>query len=186
MKPKVVGFGHQARVGKDTAGLYLLRKIQTAKRRAFADSLKEACAVIFGFTDAQLNGEMKEVVDPFWETSPRDLLQRVGTEAIRNKVGRDVWVKSWEMYLNNHSHFERLWVVTDVRFTNEASAVKRAGGVLVRIDRPPEMRDKVPDHISEKALSDYKGWDHTINNDGHTLESFYKKLDEFIEEYHLL
>lgn len=186
MKPKVIGFGHQARVGKDTAGLYLMHKVPKVKRRAFADSLKEACAAIFGFNDTQLNGNRKEVVDPFWETTPRDLLQRVGTEAIRNEVGRDVWVKSWEKYLNDHSHFERLWVATDVRFLNEASAVKRAGGIVVRIDRPPEMRDKVPNHISERALSDYKGWDYTINNDGQTLESFYKKLDEFIEEYRLL
>lgn len=186
MKPKVIGFGYQARVGKDTAGAYLMYTVPGVKRRSFADSLKEACTAIFGFTAAQLYGNMKEVVDPFWGTTPRDLLQRVGTEAIRNEVGRDVWVKSWEMYMNNHSHYERIWVAPDVRFHNEATAVKKAGGIVVRIDRPSGMRDKVPDHESEKALAHYDDWDYIINNDGQTLGSFYEKLDEFIGEFRLL
>lgn len=185
MRPKVIGFGHQARVGKDTAADYLLGRVTKAKRRSFADSLKRACAEIFGFTEEQLYGGRKEDVDPFWETTPRDLLQRVGTEAIRNVVGKDVWVKSWEQYLNTHSH-DGVWLVTDVRFLNEASAVKRAGGIVVKIDRPAELRDKVSDHISERALSEYRGWDHTINNDGRDLESFHRKLDDFIREFHLL
>jgi len=186
MKPRVIGFGHQARVGKDTAGRYLLYKIMGTKRRAFGDSIKEACAAIFGFTDAQLHGNMKEVVDPFWGVTPRSMLQRVGTEAIRNEVGKDVWVKSWESYLNNHSHFNRLWVVPDVRFPNEADAVKRAGGIVVRIDRLAKLRDKVPDHESERALIHYDDWDYVVNNDGRTLDSFFKKMDEFIEEFRLL
>jgi hypothetical protein len=187
MKPKVIGFGHQARVGKDTAGRYLLHKLPNSRHRAFAHSLKEACAAIFGFNDTQLNGNRKEEVDPFWGTTPRDLLQRVATEAIRNEVGMDVWVKSWEKYLKDNSYpHSRLWVVTDVRFPNEAEAVKRAGGILVKVTRPSELRDKVPNHVSETALSDYKGWDYTLNNDGLTLDSFYKRLDEFIEEFHLL
>jgi hypothetical protein len=61
--------------------------------------------------------------------------------------------------------------ITDVRFPNEAVAIKRAGGTLVKINRPDVA---VLEHPSEHALDDWDQWDLVIDNDG-TLEEFRHK-----------
>ena len=57
---------------------------------------------------------------------------------------------------------------TDLRFPNEAEAIRSLGGLLVRIDRPdvPKMN-----HPTECALDDWSDWDHVIENNG-TLDEF--------------
>lgn len=51
----VVGISGRKGSGKDTIGAHLVSKYDF-KRVAFADSLKDACADIFGFTHDQLHG----------------------------------------------------------------------------------------------------------------------------------
>jgi hypothetical protein len=182
---KVVGFGFQARAGKDAAGDYILEKLPYARKRCFADSLKEACAVIFGFKHEQLYGRAKGVVDPFWGMTPRHVLQQVGTEAIRNVVGSDVWVKSWEQHVRQHARPGELWMACDVRFPNEAEAIKSMGGLVVKIERPAAMRSKVPDHESERAMLDYKEWDYVIENNSKSIRTFHAQIDEFLKVYNL-
>lgn len=54
------------------------------------------------------------------------------------------------------------WVITDVRFRNEATAIKDRKGYLIRVERDLPNQDL---HSSETALDDYTGWDFTIHND---------------------
>jgi hypothetical protein len=74
----------------------------------------------------------------------RDMLQRIGTEAMRDKIHPDSWVNS---LLGNYVNQQ--WIVTDVRFPNEFEAIKNLGGLNVRVIRP-----MMPDnnHRSETAL----------------------------------
>ena len=67
---------------------------------------------------------------------------------------------------NNHSV-----AITDVRFPNEAEAIKQAGGLMVRIDRSDVP---VLNHPSESALDSWDDWDLVINNEG--------SLDDFRQE----
>jgi hypothetical protein len=53
------------------------------------------------------------------------------------------------------------WVIADVRFPNEAEAVKEKGGILVRINRD---LDVTSDHASETSLDDWEKWDHVVDN----------------------
>ena len=69
------------------------------------------------------------------------------------------------------------WIITDVRFPNEAKAVKDRGGILIRINRPGF--ENTGDHLSEIALDDYKNFDTIIINDG-TIEDLSKKIKEFL------
>lgn len=177
----IIGFGYQARVGKDTAADYLA-KYHAFSRRAFADSLKGACHIIFGLTDSQLHGNMKEVVDRFWGTTPRDILQRVGTECLRNGFDQEVWVKSLEHYLLRKGDKHTDWAISDLRFPNEAEAVRRMGGLVVRIDRDPSLRiPKLPPqtHASETAMDSYERWDYLIDNNG-DFNNLYDQLKELV------
>jgi hypothetical protein len=99
---------------------------------AFADSLKLACKVIFGFTTEQLHGSQasKEAIDPYWGKSPRWIMQRVGTEAMRKNVLDDVWVRALERQLTAGR-----FAVADVRFPNEADMIRRLGGEVWLVQR---------------------------------------------------
>lgn len=89
----------------------------------------------------------------------RHLLQTLGTEWGRDCIHPDVWIRCWEA---QSSRYERV-VVDDVRFENEAAAIKRKGGVLWQVVRQSAVHDG--GHRSEGAL-DSAEFDAVIQNDG--------------------
>lgn len=56
------------------------------------------------------------------------------------------------------------WIITDVRFPNEAKAITDRGGILIKVVRP-ETDHLAGNHKSETALDDYVDWDVVIHND---------------------
>lgn len=156
----IIGFTGYARSGKDTAAGFLQEMGFTLFH--FADPLKEAARAIFSFNERQLYGDLKETVDPYWGFSPREALQRFGTDAMRNNFDQGIWVKALLRRIKAHSGPV---TIADVRFPNEAAAIELLGGLLVRVSRPGVLA--VNAHASETALD---GWDAIdLFNDG-TLE----------------
>lgn len=88
----------------------------------------------------------------------RRTLQRTGTDAGRNVLGQDVWVRAATEHLP-----EGHVVFTDVRFPQEADAVRALRGKVIRIVRPGT--GPVNGHSSEIAMDDYP-FDAVIVNDG--------------------
>jgi len=58
----LIGFLAKKRHGKDTSADYLVKKYNY-KKLSFAKPIKDACKILFGFTDEQLYGNLKEVKD---------------------------------------------------------------------------------------------------------------------------
>lgn len=70
------------------------------------------------------------------------------------------------------------WIITDVRFPNEARAIRVKGGILIKVNRDRikildnmyihrEEYNKlhnIIEHESETALDNYENWDYVINN----------------------
>lgn len=106
----------------------------------------------------------------------RDLLQKVGTEAGRYGVHPDIWVNGT---LSSYM-FEDKWVISDLRFKNEARGIKAKGGILIKV-----VRDAIPipdnEHQSEKDLDDWNEWDYVIRNN-HSLESLNKSVINIYNE----
>lgn len=129
---KIIGLMGAAGSGKSTAAKYLAEKFQ-GKRYSLADPLKEIAMRTFGFSREQCYGTQaqKETVDPRYGFSPRWLLQRLGTEGCRAVLGESVWTDA----LLRRIAFEKpaLAIVEDVRFINEAVAIRAAGGVVWRL-----------------------------------------------------
>jgi hypothetical protein len=175
MKRTIIGFGHVAQSGKDTAARYLAVN-HFFTHGAFAGALKDAAGAMFGLSTEQLHGRTKEVVDPFWGVTPRNLLQRLGTEAGRNVFGDDIWIRALRRRIETSSSAR--WAISDVRFPNEAEAIRAWGGYLVRIDRPGAgATGGIARHASETALEGWDGWDETIVNDS-TLDAFHTKIED--------
>jgi len=99
----------------------------------------------------------------------RGYLQRFGTEVGREMFGENFWVDQAIKRIPDGSKV----VFSDVRYPNEAEAIKNLGGKVWRV-----LRDGVGpanDHASEHALVDYY-FDLHIDNSG-SLESLYDSID---------
>jgi len=94
------------------------------------------------------------------------MLQKIGTDTLRNHFNENVWVNALLSELNKNPGN---YIITDCRFKNEAQAVKDAGGFLIRVNRPinPIAKNSNRDlsHPSETDLDDYTGFDVIIQND---------------------
>lgn len=135
-------------------------------------------------------------------TTPRKILQKIG-ECLRDNINENIWVNAllntyipfpaiddtnspifneveedlqgeFGISMSSIKKIYPIWVITDVRYPNEAEAIKNLGGVLIRIDRNTGFTDN---HISETALDNYDGWDYVIDNNG-TLENLFNQVKE--------
>jgi len=179
----IVGLGYQARTGKDSVADYLVN--HGFVKRPFAESLKGACREIFHLTTAQLYGDEKEKTDPFWTKSPRELLQWFGTDVLRQHAGDDIWVASLHRWLCLHPEQTRV-VIPDVRFYNEATYIRDAGGILVRcicLDGPTLEAPRAA-HASETSLATFE-WPHTIVARYGELSKLYERMDQVLALYAL-
>lgn len=112
----------------------------------------------------------------------RQFLQYIGTDLLRNQLHEDVHINALFAEYKNNDSFEpnSKWIITDVRFPNEAEAIKKRGGFLIRVNNP-EYKPYENEHYSETALDDYDGFDVIINNDKKLgIENLYKTVSEII------
>lgn len=176
----IIGLSGYAQSGKDTAGAALVEHLGF-ERVGFADALKnvlynlnptvEVLDGIIRVADHPWCLPVQAVVDGYgWEwakanSSVRELLQRLGTEAGRHVLGDDVWVRTAMAKVKPGGRY----VFTDVRFPNEAQAIKDLGGEVWRIDR--RGSNPVNAHASETELD---GWafDRRIHNQGVDLTGY--------------
>jgi hypothetical protein len=169
----IIGLSGYARSGKDTVAETLAG--HGFKRVAFADPMREALLTLNPSID--LDGYrvslQQAVAAVGWEglkdlsEELRPLLQRFGTEVCRHMFGQDIWVRTAMARIDGPTVF------TDVRFENEADAVRNAGGQVWRIERPGT--EPANTHVSERALDGYD-FDLVIVNDG-TLAELKKKVE---------
>jgi hypothetical protein len=104
----------------------------------------------------------------------RELLQRLGTEAGRQTLWDSIWIDAALHDLDPNKNY----VITDVRFPNEAEAVRERGGVLWRISRVGV--GPANSHASEISLDDYS-FDKVVENNG-SLEDY---RQEVVDTYNL-
>jgi hypothetical protein len=119
----------------------------------------------------------------------RTLLQKLGTEAMRDGLHENVWVNA---LFADYKAIERIpekrmsimpnWIITDMRFPNEMKAILEKSGITIRVVRDYALRGGPEDpkniHPSETALDDAK-FDYEIINDG-TIEDLIEKVKEIL------
>jgi hypothetical protein len=130
----------------------------------------------------------------------RELHTLIGTDAIRNVVHHNAWVNAIfkdykaqifeypEWYIKEYpdrEHTEKFypnWIISDVRFKNEADAIVHRDGILIRIERPSVARDTpIHKHQSETDLDDYN-FNHTFINNG-SLDALYMMVKHFVNKH---
>jgi len=174
---RVIGIVGRAFSGKDTVAAYLLEQLKRMEPAAeewqtvsFAAPMKRSIEAMLSLPPGSTDDRerRKEVVPAAGCTLAR--LMQLYAHAMRESVSRDLWV---QLLFARYKPSSR-WIITDVRYPNEAAAIRDRGGILVRIYRtsPPAQSADVDDgrdrlHPSE-ALSDTIHCDYTIEND-HSL-----------------
>lgn len=182
----ILGLHGKMGAGKDTVYERLLELYDfKTVRISYADKLKESVAALLGLTRDQIE-TYKNTTDavvtfdggwrgPIKRQTFREFLQRYGTESHREIFGQDFWLDSalplprYEEDLDGQSRLVgptyndgALYVVTDVRFPNEAERIRRLGGAIVKVVGPDE---NTGDHASEQTLPCDYTIDNTIRDD---------------------
>lgn len=173
--PRLIGFTGPAGCGKDLAASL----IPAAVRVGFADALYAGLAAMLGVPEAELRDRSrKEHPIAVGCPSPRRLLQTLGTEWGRGCVSKDLWVtlavRRWEEAWKGAVTI----VVPDVRFQNEAEAIRDHGGQVWRIirDVPPIAAG----HVSEAGLRK-ELVDREIRNDGTIADLRANVLEAYVQ-----
>lgn len=193
--------------GKDTIADYLVG-FHGFRRDSFAGTLKDAVAAVFGWDRELLEGRTpeariwREQVDKWWATrlempnlTPRWVLQNWGTEVCRKAFHDDIWIAALEARLSRRSDHT---VISDVRFPNEITSIRNAGGKIVWVKRGelPDWYDIafgantgiIPDqallkqlgiHASETAWIGTE-FDYEIDNNG-SIEELYSKIKNLVQ-----
>jgi hypothetical protein len=162
----IIGLCGLAGSGKDTVSAILSRHHRFAAI-SFAGPIYGAVSGITGLTPQELKDrDIKEEPIPWLGKSPRELLQTLGTEWGREMVCDDIWIK---IAMRRASQYERSsWhvVITDVRFQNEAEAIRYAGGRVWRVQRTAAgLHGPTGQHSSEAGIPDHLV-DQVVWNDG--------------------
>jgi hypothetical protein len=164
----LIGLHGKAQSGKDTSYRYIeewaLKQSLPVRRDAFADRLKLSLVKSLGFegNDPTCMVMADQLKQPGWEVivrqpdgiehplSGRAFIQCYGDEGHRQVFGRDFWIG---FVLGDYPRSaEDVLVVTDVRYRNEADAIKWWGGEVWEIVRPGHQLLAEDDHASEASL----------------------------------
>lgn len=163
MTSKVVCFSGPKYSGKDTTASVLIDCGYI--RHNFADPVKRAAKEIFMLSDAELTNPItKEIKLDRWPyLSPREILQRFATEAMRSEFP-GIWVERWKVGLERLMVREKhnLIVCTDLRFPDE---LKMLSDLLV------------PTQIIFIEAS-YEGYKTENEYSNHESESYFERIRE--------
>jgi hypothetical protein len=201
----IFGITGQKYAGKDTAGEQLTRLLDTyAQGRVcetlkFASVLKTIAVRVFGLSERQIAGDLKEVIDPRYGWTPREIMQWIGTESGRNgdfawakeheralrlafeeadvRPGRTAWLDVVSKQIDAQQAQGRTSIVTDLRFLNEAAMLRSREAIVWRVVRPGMQQGAYSSHPSETEM-DLIEVDATFVNDGTINALMFKIRDE--------
>jgi hypothetical protein len=164
----ILGIGYKKGSGKNTLGKLINTYLQrccgkcVTKQVSFAEKLKDISYQLYGWAGLkrgiyyETHYDEKEVELPQLDLTPRDIWIGVGNGM------RGVYTDTWINYAL-HGVKANVVLITDMGFTNEATAIKKAGGFTCKITREGIPRGM---DARETELDSWTNWDFKINNNG--------------------
>jgi hypothetical protein len=231
----IIGINGKIGVGKDTVGaiikgLLLTNKNQSSEIKKFAGKLKEIASILTGipiekfedqeFKNTNLSSEWDyQLIDKDWINGKpvlpilklmtvRTLLQKLGTEAMREGLHKNVWVNALfadyrkeggneggERVASDGGYYSAPsykgqypnWIITDMRFPNEMESVVERSGITIRVVRD-SWKPNPGDTILIKVFSDWSTITYTHTDDegnhyGVGIDGYKYKSNQIKERY---
>ena len=195
----LIGISGHAGSGKDSLATYLHTFYQNVYIESFAGPLKAACSQAFGIPIEQFSDrDLKEERNEYWNVSPREIAQYIGTEFFReriNELTRDdpsFWIRRLEgkllgqLLLEGDGEYAEgdTVIIQDVRFQDEYDWIVGTGGIILHITRPGHIGNVgISGHASEAGFEfTNPEVTHVIENNG-TLEELFSKAAKHFPAY---
>ena len=165
--------------------------------------LRCVCVNSTGCNEIFYNQKDAEAYQKYWQEptrsiniiptslTPRLLLQLLGTDCGRKIIHENIWINALfadyrtQVDFNNNLPRNCDWIITDVRFPNEADAIKEREGLVIRLTRSISVDKEIANHPSETALDYYDKFDYILDNQG-TEEELYAKVYNMLTELKML
>jgi len=163
----IIGISGKLCSGKDTVADYLIKRMGHINftKESFALNLKKIIATTCGTDlETQMTQEGKNQVCPIFNKTYGTMQQEIGGTVLR-RYDEDYWLKS--LFAKHKTG--QSWIISDVRYPNEANYIKSIGGILIRVEGDPgkirasSTRDMT--HSSEISLDNYDFFDITWQNE---------------------
>jgi len=171
---------------------------------SFAEPLKDMCSKVFGdiFSDSDKNKQMNIIATidhintliseinkyesaPVQKitndllgkvfTSPREILQYIGTDIVRKYVNDNFWINIMENRISRC--VEKSVGVSDARFPNERELLRKYGYKLILVNREL-VKDSTSSHTSENSLGPEDEYDHIVDNNS-SIEDLYIAWEKY-------
>ena len=132
--PNIIGIAGYARTGKDTFGSILIKELNaiglSARKLSLAFELKSD---LDNFLQQKF-GISAFTEDPKEKNFIRPLLICYGTELMRKKDPQ-YWIRKIQKTVDLNINSGIISVVCDIRFLNEATWLRKSGGILAHLKR---------------------------------------------------
>lgn len=174
----IIGLVGFKQVGKSTAAKYLEDK-HKAKRINMKDALVSEIKQNFPDLLAKLADMHMMSVNQLFDVKPelmRALMQNYGTE-VRRGDDQNYWTDRWKESVEG---VKGMIVVDDVRFLNEAKAVREMGGIIVRLTRPDIETGGTHSSETEQLSIEV---DETIHCEPGSHQKLYEEMENLIQAY---
>ena len=177
-KPRLYLMWGKARHGKDTFSAYLKEAYEENGKKLIVTQLSK---YIKYYAREMTGWNLTE------EDKPRALLQELGTQVIREKLGKeDLLIKRIIVDVDVFSCFYDAIVISDVRLKKEVEDLRVAFPdlVAIHIERPDfdnGLTEEQKNHKTEIDLDDYDKFDVNIINT--TLEKLKEDARKIYTEY---
>ena len=186
--PQIILLSGSKRCGKDTFAKYLQENYDYNHVK-ITSKLKYCIKLLFNLEDKDFE-QKKEELNPNWNTTPRRLMQFIGTDIFQYKIqeliphiGRNFWIQSLfneELLYNLINNANYKIVISDLRFLHELNEIEKLNisYIHIRINNP-NLDNQVDAHISETELYQIP-YNYEIKNDN-SLDVFYSKISSLIK-----
>lgn len=175
----LIGIAGKKNVGKDTFARMLTTMLRGQDwpvfEAAFGNEVKRIAIALSGLPRRYFYDQsLKEVAVTGFKHTPREMMTGI-SDALRPLFGNDLFIRpvarQWGEEFRGEPKMALL--VTDVRYENEASWIRKQGGVIIHIHRDTGFES---DHESEQGIAPLPG-EVVIVNDG-TLEDLKNKCNQ--------
>lgn len=117
------------------------------------------------------------------DTKPRELLQNLGIELIKNKIDSRLLINRIIQDIEVFSYFYDIIIISDARLVDEIESIKEKypNSISIRINRENldnGLTIQEKKHITETGLDNYHDFDYIVNNSNY--EDLVKEIENIL------